>query len=339
MATQQTIARRLRISQATVSRSLRNDPSIRSETRARVLELASQLGYVPGPVVQSATRGAGREAPATHLGVLVQDDARGSGGATVVNLLSGMSAAAQQLNVSLNVHHVAPSDRTALLQADRQPPAMRGGLIRGLVLLRRFDAAVASALARQMPCVSLIYDYRPALVDFVSSDEIADVASLVRHLHDLGHRRIALVGADRSLTWARQRWLGYIAGLADLGIAYDPALVEQIDSDTAEATRACVERLLDRGPTAIVAAGDALGYRCVRLLREMGRTDGPLVVGYDGIEPPEGMSQITTIRVNFREMGAAAIRLLLERISSSLLPARAVHIGGQLIVGTSPRPT
>lgn len=44
---QQRIASELQLSQATVSRSLKNDPAINPETRARVLETAARLGYLP----------------------------------------------------------------------------------------------------------------------------------------------------------------------------------------------------------------------------------------------------------------------------------------------------
>ena len=51
--TSKDIARRLNISQSTVSRALRGDPRVSAETKARILEAARQMDYTPNLAARS----------------------------------------------------------------------------------------------------------------------------------------------------------------------------------------------------------------------------------------------------------------------------------------------
>ena len=108
-ATMQNIAEKLNISVATVSRALRRVPGINADTRASVLQTASELGYrLPGKY-RNLTIGKDR---LTHIGVFIET--------TNSNLshpyLTGLSEAALALNSSLVIHHVKPGECERVLE-------------------------------------------------------------------------------------------------------------------------------------------------------------------------------------------------------------------------------
>src|SRR5881275_990974 len=98
-ATMQTIADRLNISVATVSRALRRVPGINAETRANVLQMASELGYRLSKSYRSKRL---VKTAMHHVGVLVETPQSN----VPVPYLTGMSEASMSLNASLVVHCV-----------------------------------------------------------------------------------------------------------------------------------------------------------------------------------------------------------------------------------------
>src|SRR5271170_4073670 len=147
------IAESLQLSQGTVSRALRNRPGIRPEVRIKVLEAASQLGYqLPNSGLE--------ETHATEqghfAGVLLHaphDRWRGRDG-----YLMGVSAAAPNLNVTLVLHHVNTIDCESILQPANQPPVMRRGLMKAIILVFRWPHQVVRDLSHRFACVSLQHE-------------------------------------------------------------------------------------------------------------------------------------------------------------------------------------
>lgn len=333
MISQKALARRLELSQATISRSLRNDERINPDTRARVLEAASRLGYA-GLSRRRAVK-PGDVATVTQIGVLVQNSAAtASYGHTVVRLLAGMTEAAQRLGVSIHIHHVPYEDRANLASADRQPPALRHGLIKGLILLRRFEPATVSALARGTACVSVVHDYLDLGVDYVGPDEATDIGRVVEMVLGRGHRRVAYVGGPVEFSWARRRRFAFLESWAQVAGGERPQIWETQD-EVRRLETADLRKLLDGGATALVCAGDTLAYRACSLLQKMGVMPGKqiTVTGYDGHVPPEGLAQAATLRQPFEEMGQVALERLLERLRYPTQALRRVLLASQWIEG------
>lgn len=334
MVNQGLIARELRVSQATVSRSLRNDASIHPDTRAKVLSLAAQLGYRPDLSLKPRRSSAPRKL--LHLGVLVQDDERAHG-ATVSRLLAGMTSAAQEMGVSLQIHHVADADRTGwMTDASKAPVFLREDLVRGVILLRKFENQMVDRLAHGMACVSVIHQY-PGTVDLISSAETDHISEMVQHLAAKGHRRIAFATEQPDTSWAARRQVGYVSGLLAAGLPVDMSIVRP-DLGTSGAFAAqvgTVRNLLHAGATAIACSGDSVAYRVIRILNTLGLRAGVdvSVTGYDQNPAPDGLPALTTIRVPFEEMGIAAIRTLQQRVNQPAAAPRQVLLRGQFVPG------
>lgn len=334
----QDIANELDVSISTVSRSLSNHPSVNAETRAKVIELASRLGY-------RAARTNHRQVQSKHLqiGVLIQTDLNPRLAFGQSEFLAGMSAAAYELDVAMNVHTVPLADRERIVEPQHQPIALREGLVSGAILLHHYPHKTVEALAKQVPLL-LIHNQYPGLeLDVVGVSNARSTQKLVKHLHEFGHRRIGFVcWEDPTESWFQERLSGYMQALMQLGLPYDPSLVVPYRPASVEneSNTDTVVRMIERGVTAWACANDTTGYALSQNLAARGITVGRDVAltGFDAEPTPEGCVPLTSMRENYREVGAEAVRRLVRRIRDPLTPQCEVRFPCELVVGGSTKP-
>jgi LacI family transcriptional regulator len=147
----------------------------------------------------------------------------------------------------------------------------------------------------------------------------------VRHLIDLGHRRIAFITGPADNNDVAERLRGYARALAEADIAFDPALLAEGDLHEAGGL-AALERLFDAGTafSAIFAANDlsAYGARLGLYRRGIRVPEDMSLVGFDDLPgssyttPP-----LTTVRQPLYEMGRVASSALLALINGESVTA------------------
>jgi LacI family transcriptional regulator len=172
----------------------------------------------------------------------------------------------------------------------------------------------------------------------VMSDNVDGAARAVRHLHELGHRRIATVTGLVETKPGADRLRGYRQGMQATGLAYRDEYVAYGDFYVESGRRAMADLLsLDEPPTAIFAASDMMAVGAYRAAREAGLdVPGDLsVIGFDDIvlaahlQPP-----LTTVRQDKAGLGVAAgtalVRLIdggQDGVSATVLPVELVRRG------------
>jgi DNA-binding LacI/PurR family transcriptional regulator len=138
-----------------------------------------------------------------------------------------------------------------------------------------------------------------------------------RHLIELGHRRIAIIGGPAQLWSSRARLAGYRAALEAAGLPTAGELVRRDDFCTEGGRRQARELLaLAQPPTAIVAGNDPQAFGVLQALGEQGlRAPGDLsVVGFDDVPVASWATPaLTTIRQPLAAMAATAFRMLHAR--------------------------
>jgi DNA-binding LacI/PurR family transcriptional regulator len=159
--------------------------------------------------------------------------------------------------------------------------------------------------------------------DHVSIDNVAAAATAVRHLLEIGRRRVAAVGQQSvvSAETARLRVNGYREALSAAGLPLDPDLVVATESFTREQGAAAVDRLLGlaQPPDALFCFNDLLALGALRRLHERGRRVPAevAVVGMDDIEDGRfSVPTLTTIRPDKERIAELAVELLAERIAA-----------------------
>jgi LacI family transcriptional regulator len=334
---QNLIAERLNVSIATVSRALRNRPGIHPRTRSRVMEVAAELGYRPLRTHQSKKASA-----AKYIGVFIRSLHRG----VRPLYLDGMAEMAAHLNVSLVLHHTPLEDADSLIDASRQPPALRDGTLNGVVLIHRWPANVVNYLFERMACVSIVHQIAGIPMDTVDMDHAHGMTILAHHLHKLGHRRIGFFGLNPDIAWSKARYGGYVQALCELRIPMDPSLIVAAPARALEDRNVPWEEEIDRAAemvreqevTALMSASQwSASVLCRGLIKRGLRIPEDVsVTGFDDLDPLgiEGM-KLTSTRIAGEAMGAEALRRVLLRIAEPSRPAQTIHFACTLMEGQS----
>ncbi len=340
---QEMIARELKLSVGTVSKSLRNSPEIHPNTRAQVVAMARRLSY-RGPASR-IDKQTDRETAVRSFCLLLQSDSRVGDDQRLQNashVLAGMTEAAHALNASVTVHYVPLAERDHINDPRHQPVALRQNLLSGLVLQNYYPAHIIKALAAQLPCVTISRLAAAQPVDSVDLDPSDAMRTTVSHLFSLGHRRIGFLSGFATQAWHQERYGSYVQALISLDLAFDPAIADpraDVFEDGGRLTEQVV-RQTRSGVTAWVTASDSVGYEWCRRFRDSGLEPGRdvSITGVDGARPPDGVARLTSVRVPFDAMGRATIQLLTERIREPVGPLRRLCLEGTLISGESTAP-
>lgn len=338
---QQEIAEALDLSRATVSRCFTNHPGINPETRAKVFEVASRLGYnhMVTRVASGKVKG-GRPA----FGVLVcsveEEYRRGDYDSPGRLLLEGISEYAQLARVDLSVHFVDP------LAISLEDPAYAelfrtvGRGWSGLLLLYPFPKPVMDALLIKYPCVSLVEQRGAGQLNCVDVDHYQGISLVVNRLHKLGHRRIGFYSKAYQVeaSWSLRRSGAYFEKLTQLGLK-----IREKDMINAHPKRmVSLEESFDRaaeqiraGVTAFVCAADHQAYDLIRGLRGRGLRvpEDVSITGFDGIAPPAEMPELSTVEIPYRDIGYAASKRLEDLLQKRFGPPQHILMGCKLRPG------
>lgn len=312
------VAEQAGVSIATVSRVINASKPVSTDTRERVEAAVAALGYRTNPFARGLMRGESR-----LLLVLVPDFANPFYSETIKGVESVVRR--HGYNIVLGGAPDAHSpDQTSL-------DALYNRLVDGVISLANFHDL--QPLARELPklpwvsCSEFIED---SGLPHASIDHGQAALDAVQYLINRGHRRIALLGADESYLWARQRHAGYEAALKRAGLTLDPQLVRiargtdySLGMEAAGALLA-----LESPPSAVFAVSDTLAIGAIKAFRRAGRRvpDDIAVVGFDNI-PLSQMFEpaLTTIAQPMFELGAAAAKLLLERLAGGHPQSRTLQ--------------
>lgn len=317
------IAREADVSAASVSRVLNNVGRVGDSTRARILNIAEQMRYVPHEGARSLIR------QRTETIGMVLPDLHGE---FFSELLRGADAAARSLGLHLLVStsHGDPAEAVSAIRSMR-------GRVDGLLLMApRVDAGFAQQhLAGEMPVVLL----NAAPTDgarVVSIDDYGGAVTMMRHLASAGRSRIAHIAGPAANGDAATRLRGYRDALQG---PFDPALVFQGDF-TVEAGRAAALAFaaLHRRPDAIFAANDMMAAGCMDALTECGiDVPGDIAVGgFDDVPLAHFLSPpLTTMRIDVASFGKLAIEQLVAGIGGEAGAAAAEPVVPQLVVRKS----
>ncbi len=168
---------------------------------------------------------------------------------------------------------------------------------------------------------------------FVADDDVAAMDLVVRHLTDLGHRRIGLVTGATRYTPSARKMTGFRQAMQKY--APDGAPVEHVGDYSVEGGRAAAIDLIAQGCTAIIAASDFTALGVIRGARSLGLRvpEDISVTGYDGspimafTDPP-----LTTVKQPVEQLAAAAVRALIEDIENTPRPRHELLFQPELIV-------
>jgi LacI family transcriptional regulator len=325
-----TLGEYLDLSPATISLVLNNAPGVRSipqETRDRVMAAAKKFDYRPSFYARSL-----RGQRSFLIGVLVPELSDGYS----VHILDGM----EEILMEEGYFYLTASHRRKADLIEEYPRLLMDRSVEGFLVI---DTALQHSLP--LPAIAVPgHRNLPGVTNIVLDHRRAAELSL-RHLHQLGHRRIAFMRGRPSSSDAEDRWKSLMAVSRELGIEISPELTMQVENATStpELGYPITNELLQRTRnfTAIIAFNDLAAVGAIRALRNHGLRvpEDVSVVGFDDFEAAAYYNpSLTTIRQPLREMGHMAARLLLAKIRGEKELPPEVPIVPELIIRESTLP-
>ncbi len=301
------VARLAKVSHQTVSRVLNNNPSIRPETKTRVLKAMESLGYRPSLAARALASSRSK-----MLGIL-SSDTDFTGPAAMVHHMEAAARAQGYFVVTVGID--ANDEESVQSGIDH---LMKLG-IEGLALVTPQLRAVeiARAAVAGIPVVTLDSMYRMDELA-VSVDNFAGGAAATQHLIDLGHRNIVHISGPQGWFESTTRAAGYTATMLNANL-----IPQVIDGDWLIDTGYRIGKRLDidsKEVTALFIANDRMSFGFMHAMRERG-IEVPKrlsIVGFDDLEESAYSSPpLTTLRQDFKSLGNRAMNLLLSEISGT----------------------
>ncbi|NGN66354.1 LacI family transcriptional regulator [Streptomyces sp. A7024] len=341
--TQVDIARRLGISQATVSLVVSGGPAsfqVADETRRAVLEAAAELGYTVNAAARSLKGGRNRLLGLYTFEPVFPVDRRDF----YFPFLLGVEEETAACGYDLLLFS------SATARGDRSIYASGGNRLKvadGCVLLgRHIDRAELAELVREdFPFVFIGRREVPGReLSYVAPDNVGATRDTVRSLAGLGHRQLAYLKMAEDQEPTRDRAAGFRQGIADAGIGEDEVLVHAMD-DPAAITGGLLQEWLADGITALLvepSEDDAAIAAVERAAAEAGiRIPEDVSVALLG-DPPlsESTRDWTRYTPPREQMAREAVRLLLELLDDEEGRPRQLlvdcrPIAGETVAGPS----
>ena len=320
------IAKHARVSVMTVSKVMRDEPDISAATKARIRQLAQQMGYVPDSAAQSL-----RSRTSRFLGVIIPTITD----PMFARILLAIEERAHELGYELILAHtLSQEDReTACIQ--RLLSRRVDGLFISPVYRLRPDAPIYQTLqARGIPVVILGHSapFCRAFANVESEDLLASYAA-TQHLLELGHKRIAYFCGPQAAPWAQERFEGYKRALREAGLEVEDRFVFQAGNTIEDGAKAALQFVNEStNATAIQAANDLVAIGCANTFLDQGiKIPGQFsVMGFGNILTSEYFRvPLSTVRQPKFRLGVAAADTMFkllrgERPPNKRLPAEII---------------
>jgi LacI family transcriptional regulator len=326
------VARLAGVSSMTVSRVINNSGHIGPETRAKVNQAIVELGYMPNVLARQL------RSKRTKTIALVLTDITNPFFTTIAR---GVEDTARAQGYAVMFCNTDESEAEEI-EYVRMLIQRR---VDGILLVPATDSSGSLQLLHKhgLPVVVLDRHVRSGQVDEVRTDSEAGAYLAIRHMIDLGHRRIAVLTGPADVSTSMDRVAGYRRALAEESLEPDSRYIlfgEYNDASGFEMT----QRILAARPrpTALFAANNFIAFGAIQALREAGLSipEEMSIAVFDDL--PQGWVLdpfLTVVSQPAYEIGRRATELMLERLTGEA-PAepRTIVLPSELIARRSTAP-
>jgi LacI family transcriptional regulator len=301
------IAKRARVSTATVSRTINRNPTVRPQLARRVWKIVEELGYFPSTQARALVSGRSRT-----FGLIVSEITN----PFFPEIVHVFEETALQNNYEILVASTVHDPERMKISVRRMLEHRVEGV--AVMTFGMEESLLDDLKLRNVPLVFV--DVGPARprVSNIRIDYIHGIRQAVQHLVALRHQRIAFITGPLILRSAVARKDAFVHSLKEIGMAADPQLIVEGDH-TLEGGEVAFGKLLSLPlrPTAVLCSNDmtAIGVmhksygEKIRVPQELS------VVGFDNIRlsryllPP-----LTTIEMSQTELARLAFQALLQDV-------------------------
>ena len=301
----QEVARRARVSTATVSRTINNPALVNPKTAKRVWKAIEELGYYPNTQARSLVSGRSR-----IFGLIVSDITN----PFFPELIKGFEDVAIHAGYEILVSSTNYDSARMALCVRRMLERKVEGVA---IMTSEMDKNLVDQLAhRNVPMVFLDVGPSGKGISNIVVNYAMGVNEAVDHLLALGHRRIGFISGPLTLRSARIRRSAFLRSLSRYGVEEDELLVQGSDH-TIDGGLQAMTRMLESKctMTAALASNDVTAIGMMRAVRRAGLAvpRDISIVGFDDIRLAEFTdTPLTTVRLPRQELAERAFHALLS---------------------------
>ena len=313
LSTLKHIAERAGVSTATVSYVINNVAGVSPDVRERVLRIVREARYRPNAVARGL-----RTKKSGTVGMIVPDITNPFFPGLVRGAEDVLRDAGHTLIVGNSDGDVVKEQEYYRIFSARQT---EGLLVTASISSRAPEYLLHHDLGA-VPVVFVDRYYRDVRTDSVCIDNSNGSFQAVRHLLDLGHKRIGIITGPLQLVNARLRLEGYKRALASEQIQVENALIREgrYDSTSGFEQMQALMHTKNR-PTAVFVSNAPMTFGGLRALREnaVPCPDEIALISFDDAEWFElSKPSVSGVAQNAYELGAAAGKILAKRIAGQL---------------------
>jgi LacI family transcriptional regulator len=305
------VAKWAKVSVATVSMVLNDNPRISRATHLRVQKVIDQAGYRPNRLAQSLSSRYTRV-----LAVLLPALRHGFGDAYFGELISGICDKAGKIGYKVMLEQAKPE----FIKGREHIEIFERRYVDGILCLGCNDRHhfLSEFVDRRYPLVVVDNYFKQWDLDHVVCNYRAGAEQVMNYLLQLGHRKVGFINAALDVSTARDRQEVFVDRLRAAGIELNPVWIDDgrfTESGGAEAA----ERILKAAPdiTAIFAGNDKMALGAMHYCSLSGiRVPGDVsVIGFDDMQHAAFANpSLTSVHLPLYEVGALACERLIERV-------------------------
>ncbi|HHB91288.1 MAG TPA: LacI family transcriptional regulator [Anaerolineae bacterium] len=326
------IARRTGKSITTVSRALHGYNDVSEETRAMIVRVAEEMGYMPNLLAQRL-----QKQRTDTLGFILPTYGPRFSDPFFSEFLAGIGNTAGEHGYDLLVSTQPPGEKE--LEVYRKK--VMGRQVDGFIVVRTRCQDPRIDYLREVGAPFVAFGRTEGNLDypFVDEDGAAGMKKLVAHLVGLGHQRIAYISPPLEYTFARDRLRGVQEALQEAGLALPESWLVFGDLTQGSGKARALELLqAAQRPTAIIAGNDLMAFGAMNAAMQLGLRVGRdvAIAGFDDIPMAEtAHPPLTTVHQPIYKIGRMLTEMLIQIIQGKPLETRQILLTPQLIVRQS----
>lgn len=317
------------VSAGTVSRTINKQPGVGSAARERIQQIIDQQGYRVDTTARQLSTGRSQT-----LGIVFPLQV-----SEVVlhpvypELLGALSDAATEAGYDTMLFTVSSPDKVGHVLESVKRKRVDGVI---LPAAGPRDPLLKRLIADDVPAVLIGHRTRAANLGWVDSTHDIAARDLTRLLISQGRKRLVMVNGPRHISACKMRSRGFWAAVKEAGDAVEYA--EEVEGELSPSSGyATAMTLLGRPsrPDGFVCAADSVASGCLDAARELA-IDVPADLSITGFDDSafaiHTNPQLTTVRMPLREIGTAAVELLIAMVEKKQIAERHVVVDNELVL-------
>jgi len=324
------IAKKAAVSRTTISRVLNNKSDVDEKTREKVLKIIEESGYV----ANSAARNL-RSKSTQKIGLLLYAYVSGVHVSELhiaseyyFEIIRGITYEAEKASYNIILYSSLYSEGTL----DNLDKICKSGEVDGLILVGtgKMKPVIERLKQNTIPFVVANRLISDPDVNYIGPNDEEGAYLAMKHLIDIGHKRIAYISRPSDEETNNYRLNGYKRALKEANIPYDDSLVVAASYEWGSGEKAMRSLLsYENRPSAVFAFNDLIAMEAVRVCGTMvvRIPDDVAIIGFDDIHSAAvSQPSLSTIRQPLFEIGAKAMEITLSLVKNELITPQQVIV-------------